>query len=85
MPTGSEIVRLLGKTGSGRRMVKVTRLTHLRHLACSASKAVVCYFSLVARSQSARLYVLHTVSSQGVHAAPRVHHTYRRRGSGVAA
>jgi hypothetical protein len=28
MPTGSWIVRLLGKTGSDRRTVKVTRMTH---------------------------------------------------------
>jgi len=31
MPTGSWIVRLLGKTGSDRRTVKVTRMTHCRH------------------------------------------------------
>jgi len=30
MPTGSWIVRLLGKAGSDRRTVKVTRMTQLR-------------------------------------------------------
>ena len=31
MPTGSEVVRLSGKTGSDRRTVKMTRLTQLGH------------------------------------------------------
>ena len=31
MPTGSKIVRLLGKTGSNRRTVKMTRMIHLSH------------------------------------------------------
>src|ERR1035437_6336713 len=46
-PLGSEIVRLLGKTGRGRRMVNVTRLTHCMVRPCGTMSFVKLAFAVL--------------------------------------
>src|SRR5258705_12939037 len=58
MPMGSDRVCLLGNTGSDRRTVKVTRLTHLRHRAEHHLAPARYHFPLADRPQSVSLQPL---------------------------